>query len=274
MVVNPERGGAIMFLFIAVGLLGGLSYAFLQGSRTSTTLITSEADKATTYKSQDCTNAVNMATKRLQARGCGAMISTLEDGSNTNPGAPTDGSCSVYHPNGGGVKSCGTATLPTDPCTTGPIAAVCADGAFYIGDVGGTRIYSAASDEVGGAAYQWKTTDTATSGTTSATDGLANTDAMMAAGPTDHPAGNACKNKPPAGTWYLPARDELWLFWTNRMTIDLNSKGITTTEQWLSNYYTSTEFNVNSVKIVDFYSGGTGNGVKSQPLFRVRCVRR
>lgn len=114
MAVNAERGGAIMFLFIAVALFGALGYAFLQSSRNSTTMMTSEAAKATAYQSQDCSNAVNMATKRLQARGCGAMISTLADGSNTSPGAPTDGSCSIYHPNGGGVKPCSAlATAPS-----------------------------------------------------------------------------------------------------------------------------------------------------------------
>lgn len=92
-------------IFIAIALLAALSYAFMQGSRGGLSMIENEQDSAAATGAQDCTNTINMAVKRLELRGCGATISHAEDGSNSNPGAPSNGSCSVYHPNGGGVKA-------------------------------------------------------------------------------------------------------------------------------------------------------------------------
>jgi hypothetical protein len=58
---------------------------------------------------------------------------------------------------------------------------------------------------------QWKTTNTATTNTTSLFDGAANTAAMVTAGIADHPAAEFCVNLSIGGftDWYLPARYEL-----------------------------------------------------------------
>lgn len=93
-------------LFVAVALFGLLAYAFMKSSRTSTNWLQSEKTSAEATSALDCTNAIDMATRRLEARGCEGMISLLEDGSNPDPQAPNDGSCSVYNANGGGVKPC------------------------------------------------------------------------------------------------------------------------------------------------------------------------
>ena len=60
------------------------------------------------------------------------------------------------------------------------------------------------------AGLSWKTTNTATAGTGSLFDGAANTAAMVAAGITDHPAAQFCKNLNIGGytDWYLPAHLE------------------------------------------------------------------
>lgn len=272
MAVNPERGGAIMFLFIAVALFGALGYAFLQGSRNSTSMITGEAAKATAYQSQDCSNSVTMATKRLQARGCAGKISSAADGSNPFPGAPTDGSCSIYHPNGGGVKNCGY-VAPADTCMTGPIGTVCtSDGATYIGMVSGNRIYVAAANESN--SIQIKNVDVNTPGATSFTNGLANTNAFIAGGAPAHPAAQACTNKSPSGTWYVPARDEMNLLWTNRTSaggpLDLNAMGIIATFHWTS---TNGTVNPNHAFILNFSNGTFLEGYYTNAL-RLRCARR
>lgn len=103
---NSEQGSAILYLFVLVALFGFLAYIFAYGSRGNIAMLTSEQTKATVTTTTQCANNLAMATKRLEARGCGAMISSATDGSNSNPGAPTDGSCSIYHPNGGGITYC------------------------------------------------------------------------------------------------------------------------------------------------------------------------
>jgi hypothetical protein len=268
---SSQRGSAIIMIFIAVALFGMLAYAFSQGSRTSMGWIEKERQDAAVTGAQDCTNAINMAQKRLQARGCGSMISSLADGSNPNTGAPSDGSCSIFHPNGGGVKAdCVPAPSSTDSCTTGAIGTACSDGAIYIGDAGGNRIYAAAADE--SSALQWKTVNTATSGTSDTSDGQANTDAMMADDPALHPAGNACATKAPLGTWYMPANDELNLVWTNRADIDLAATGFSTGGS--DYYWSSTEFSAAVGTAQSFNNGAQGGLYTKNGSYLVRCVRR
>jgi hypothetical protein len=63
----------------------------------------------------------------------------------------------------------------------------------------------------------WKTTDTSTTGATSPFDGVANTNAMIAAGIANHPAAEFCANLTIGGfdDWYLPARFELEIAYYN-----------------------------------------------------------
>jgi len=63
----------------------------------------------------------------------------------------------------------------------------------------------------------WKTTDTATSGTNSAFDGVANTAAIVTAGIADHPAASFCVNLNIGGftDWYLPSSLELDIAYFN-----------------------------------------------------------
>lgn len=130
---NTERGSVIIMLFIAVALFGLLAFAMLQGSRSNLAMMSSEAQKAEATRAQDCANVIDMAAKRLEARGCGALVSYNQDGSNGNAGAPADGSCSIYHSNGGGVKPCGPAAAPP-ACASG--GASVGGHCWYHGGVG------------------------------------------------------------------------------------------------------------------------------------------
>lgn len=74
--------------------------------------------------------------------------------------------------------------------------------------------------------YQWKTSVTTTTGTTSLFDGAANTASMVTAGITNHPAAQFCVNLSIGGysDWYLPARYELDIAYENlKPTTDSNS---------------------------------------------------
>jgi hypothetical protein len=65
--------------------------------------------------------------------------------------------------------------------------------------------------------FTWKTTNTTTVGTTSTFDGRANTDAMITAGISLHPAAQFCVNLTIGGftDWYLPAQLELEIAYRN-----------------------------------------------------------
>jgi hypothetical protein len=195
----------ILILFVCVALFGALSYAFLYGSRTSLSWIEGERDKATATGTQDCANTIALATKRLEMRGCGPLISSLPDGSNTNAGAPQDGSCSIYHPNGGGAKNClnlAVAAPSSDPCSAANNPApgqLCDDGTYYIKTLDGFRIFMAGADEPG--TYRFKTTKTATAGG-SPNAGYDATNVLIAGGAALHPAAQACRTKGPE--WFLP----------------------------------------------------------------------
>ncbi len=262
-----QRGSAIIMLFIAVALFGLLAYAFLQGSRSNLNMLTSEASKTAGIQTQDCTNAVNMALSRLKARGCGTMISSASDGSNAAPGAPTDGSCSVYHPNGGGVKaSC--ITTPTCDITTLAIGAECG-GFVYAGISSGNRIYTTRTD-LGKAT--WNNGSMAYIGTaaSSATNGRTNTDLLVGLVNANAPyaAAQACRALGPL--WYLPSKDELHLFYTNKVALQNFNEGGTLGDF----YYSSTDYG-NGIHIwTESFDSSSQSGINRHYNLRVRCAYR
>lgn len=88
------------------------------------------------------------------------------------------------------------------------------NGAIYAGESGGNRIYTKLTNQ---GEFAWKTESTTTPGTSSSSDGLANTNAMIDAGADLHPAAQACRAL--GSDWYLPAVDELDMLWQNRSQI-------------------------------------------------------
>jgi len=275
--MKSQSGSAIVMLFVAVALFGALAYAFMKGSRGSTSMMTEEQSKANSSTTQGQAMIVSQAVKRLKLRGCkDAQISyETPSGANPNPQAPTDGRCHVYRVNGGGIQFVGADVVPSDPCTTGAIGAVCSDSAIYIGSAGGNRIYAQAAD-ASPSAQQWKTVATPTPGSTSNTDGKANTDAMAAEGIDLHPAAALCRSSGPQ--WYLPAKDELNLLWVNSTggggTLNLVGMGVRTS---MAMYWTSTESNVwNDSAYVQQFGTGVNQHDNKTLIFPhyVRCVRQ
>ncbi len=279
--MNSQRGSAIIMLFIAVALFGMLAFAFLQGSRTNLDMMTDEAQNAQATQAQDCTNVVDMAEKRLSARGCTtAMISHNMDGTNDNPSAPANGSCSIYHTNGGGVKPCGGLG---NACSLAQRVALSIGGScggiIYAGDSpdGSKRMYTTPADyppswpdtswNAGNASGQ------TTTGLTSSSTGKANSAALatsdadsITGGLQPHNSAAVCENLVAAGysDWYLPASGEVLVLYTNRVAIG-NFVG--------AFYQTSTEINATQARRIEFSNGGNNAAYSKDSYGDVRCVR-
>lgn len=154
----------------------------------------------------------------------------------------------------------------TDPCDSGTPAtgSLCFSGAIYVTDLNSEPFYLAPQNEA--TTLRAKTTRTSTTGTTSQTDGLANTDAMIAAG--NHPAAEACRARGPG--WYLPARSEIDLAW------DLSRRSVTHSFFGLYNSYhwTSTQYPSNNAAnwVQALVNGGTENAYFKDTALQVRCA--
>lgn len=155
-----------------------------------------------------------------------------------------------------------------EACETGPPGTDCSDGSFYIGQLeGGPRLYAAEADESG--TFQWKDANSGTNDPSSLTDGYSNT-YSTAMNTGTHPARNACATKHPAGTWYLPAYDELNEIWENRASINLTAKGFTVASDAF--YWSSSEIYTNNAWYQRFSDLFQFYGTKTTSN-RVRCVR-
>lgn len=272
-----QRGSAIIMLFVAVALFGLLGYAFLQGSRNNVGMLTDEASKAASSRAQDCSNAVSIATKRLEARGCRGMISMEPDGSNTVAGAPTDGSCSIYHPNGGGARYCGVIAAPGPSCGATPaIGQTCGDGTIHAGTApDGNPLFTTPSDAVampwndGNTEYFWTNVSSTTDGRTN-TATLVGLDANpVAPGFQNFMAATYCHTLSANGhdDWYLPARSEMHVILANQ-----NTGGLAGTVNG-SYYWSSTEDFISAGYYWDVDGNGGGSGMKHFNNM-VRCVRQ
>jgi hypothetical protein len=268
---DREAGSAIIILFVAVALFGAISYAISRGTEGGIKTIEGVRDDAMVTKSQGCTNAINSAQRRLEVRGCGSIISTLADGSNPNPDAPQDGSCSIYHTNGGGVSaSCGTeiAASGFNPPLTMAIGDIYQD-VIYGGTFGGKRLFTKLTDQ---GIHPW---DNGSCNNTSAaayshTDGLANTDAILGTADSCAPYKSALACRALGPEWYLPARNEL-LFLFDSETIGAFSNSY----QSMTEYWSSTLGN--SHVAYARYFNSIYSYAESAPFLNaqlgIRCVR-
>jgi len=149
-----------------------------------------------------------------------------------------------------------------NPCLAAtPVAgSLCADGTVYVGKVDGRRIYTSTADI--GVTRRINSVTTAIPGTTSLTDGKANTDAMVG---VNMEAANACRA---LGTrWYLPARDELTaLRSVTTGTLNLSQTISGSTWYWSSSQSSTTN---NHTAYLSATSVSTASRTTAN---RVRCV--
>lgn len=149
-------------------------------------------------------------------------------------------------------------------------------GGYYVGNIttGGSTYAVIFAVEEADVLRQWKTASTGTPDTLSDTDGWANTLAMTADGTlaAAHPAAAYCRAYAGAGfdDWYLPARSELLLPWTNRADLaDLNM-GKDTGYVWSSTQHPSAATSAWHRR----FSDGSENNLYKTGSYRVRPCRR
>lgn len=138
-------------------------------------------------------------------------------------------------------------------------------GGFYGGKIndGGTEYFLIVAPKSSGENpnEQWKTSNSATSGTASTTDGPSNTSAMISAGAAAHPAADFCNDLSIGGftDWYMPAKDELEVLYYNLKPVafsnDTSSGTNTNAVPPRNSNYTSGDPAQTSV--TDFQTGNT-----------------
>lgn len=112
--MNKNAAGNIIFIIlIAIALFGGLSFALTKGFQgANETRITKQQAKAAATAIIKYGTDIQLAISRMQLNNdCSEEQISFErapfDGSDTlyvNPNSPTDFSCHVFHPNGGGIS--------------------------------------------------------------------------------------------------------------------------------------------------------------------------
>ncbi|NQZ13803.1 MAG: hypothetical protein HRT94_03110 [Alphaproteobacteria bacterium] len=265
---NTQNGNVLVLIFLVVGLVAALSYAFTGSSRTSTSLLTEERQKALSYELNEYLNNVKQAAKRLKLRGCSNSEISYEtpSGDNVNANAPSDESCHIYRLTGGQVEFKDldqTFCSDGDPITNLEIGEYCDDLA-YVGEHGGNRMYTPVSQISG--AHQWSVANT-TTGATDASDGLTNTSILTPLVDTTYPAVALCIAL--GGKWYMPGSSELQVLYDNRAV------GVFAAITWPNRLWGSNEFSGDPTRarMKRFDNGATPHGPKTNS-YNVRCFRR
>jgi len=105
---HSEQGGIIVWIMVMVALFAALSYAVSQGSRSGTQSISSEQANLAATEILDYAAAVRRVVQELQINGCADTEISFQANGNSgyvNPNAPSDNSCHVFHPSGGGINA-------------------------------------------------------------------------------------------------------------------------------------------------------------------------
>lgn len=219
----------------------------------------------------------------------GLNLSSLPDGTLTVSATLSDTAGNV------GVAATDTVIKNTDWCTDPAALALaspgtaCPDGSIYAGNLSGTYLIthvsgcwfepSGTSSTKASASFTptcggavdimvklWSNSTGVNEGATSLTNGLTNTNQLLADAQRLNPAAAYCYHMDLNGKtdWYLPARNELNVLYTNRISIG----GFAS-----ANYWPSSEFGSNFAWAQDFSNGLQYLTSKLNSL-RVRCVRK
>ena len=258
---GKNSGNALFLILIAVALFAALGYAISNSARSGKTDTSTEKAQLAAGVNDQCTASINAAVLRLSmVKGCASdQISyELPDGTNLNPKAPTNKSCHIFSPLGGGVAPCGQYALGSLPCIQdlANIGDSCA-GIVYAGMSGSNRLYTTATDQ-GSSCWGSCTSLWIVSNGSDAANGTANTDKMVTAGIN---IGMNCRAL--GEKWYLPSQSESLILYNNRVAIGGFVGG---------SYWTSTERPTDSARIRNM-SDGTTTIMNKNNTLPYRCVR-
>lgn len=153
-------------------------------------------------------------------------------------------------------------------------------GGYYIGDIEDQgQMYKVLVAPIEADVYglQWKTTNSTTAGTDSLTDGWSNTWSMNIG---NHPAASHCLDYRGGGhdDWYMPAKNELNLFWLNiaprKTQVPEFQTGGGQALHGSQYYWASTQYSSNYAWVQRFSDGNQSTFTKIGTGNRVRPVRR
>lgn len=267
------RGNALFLILIAVALFGALSYAITQSGRGGGNIAREEA-MIKQARLENYQAAITAAVMRLTLPGtCTAAQISYETpaGANANPSAPSDKSCHIFHPNGGGV---GWQDLGMGAgCDLANMAAgTTCNGIVYVGVYNSKRLFTTAGDS-GTACYN-KCSGGFNVGATSSTDGMDNTNKLVAATDVGAPYQAAILCRAIGPEWFLPASGQLGFLNANQ-----NLGALAGTFHQTQYYKSSTENGSGTHGQVNgfvrrFNDGYVyGDGGNKHGNHRVRCTR-
>lgn len=102
-----EAGSVIIWILIMVALFAALNYTVSKNSRSGTSVMTGKQAELAASEILDYASAIKRAVQELQINGCADTEISFENNvvaGYTNANAPSDNSCHIFHPNGGGLQ--------------------------------------------------------------------------------------------------------------------------------------------------------------------------
>jgi hypothetical protein len=268
---GSQSGNALFLILIAVALFAALAYAITGSGRGGGNISKEQATLAQGLSDQ-CNAYIQHMVDSLQViSGCplNQISYELPNGTNPNALAPVDKHCHVFNKNGAGATPCGIylGSLGCD-LTALAVGEKCSDSdVIYVGVSGGHRIYTTTTDQSSSAKWCSGATLTLTTAT-STSDGLANTNILVALADACSPHDAAIMCRGLGAEWYLPSTDEAHLFYTQQNVGALSGT--------FSNvdYWTSTDYFANNAYTKSFDDAGINEDFPKSFTASVRCVRR
>lgn len=152
-----------------------------------------------------------------------------------------------------------------DPCLASPeIGTVCWDGSIFMGPFDGRELVMAPEDASTSIAYSPVTFDVP--GAYDETDGLSNTDELLAVSGDDYPAASACRERGPS--WFMPSLGELSALQLNKDMVPIEFALAS------GDYWSSTMSGASSAWSVDMAGGTVTSTRPKTQMLHLRCIRR